>query len=288
MKLVRYSKGGAAAQAGLLFGDKVVPVSAVLPDAPSDTKALIAGWDEIAPKLGGAENSDAAIALADVTLLAPVTAPEKIMAIGLNYADHVEEAKSAGVTAPEHQIWFCKMPSSLNDPFGDVEKPKASVKLDYEVEMVAVIGKGGRDISAEDAPGAIFGYAVGNDVSARDWQMKTPQWVLGKSFDTHAPVGPCIVTADEIGDPHRLDIKCYVNGELRQNSNTKHLIFRVWDQIEELSKVMTLKPGDLIFTGTPGGVGMAMGEAGLLKAGDTVRCEIEELGSIENKVIDQP
>ena len=207
------------------------------------------------------------------------------MAIGLNYKDHIEESKSAGVVAPKDQVWFCKMPSSINGPFDDIEYPKVTEKLDYEVEMVAVIGKGGRHISRDDAPGAVFGYCVGNDVSVRDWQLRTPQWVLGKSFDTHAPFGPAITTADEIGDPHRLAVKCYVNGDLRQNSNTKHLLFNVWDQIEELSKVMTLKPGDLIFTGTPGGVGMAMGPDGMLKVGDKVRCEIDELGAIENTVV---
>jgi len=144
---------------------------------------------------------------------------------------------------------------------------------------------GGGHISREDAPNHVFGYAVGNDVSVRDWQLKTAQWVVGKSFDTHAPIGPSIVTADEIGDPHRLSIKCWVNGELRQNSNTKHLIFNIWDQLAELSQAMTLKPGDIIFTGTPGGVGMGMKPPNFLRPGDTVRCEIEDIGAIESKVV---
>ena len=283
MKLVRFSRNGSTATAGLLVDDKVVAISDIVADAPTDTKEIIAMWDTLAPKLEGAKGT---IAVSDVTLHAPVDNPEKVMAIGLNYKDHIAEAAAAGVVAPEHQIWFTKMPSSINDPYGDVEFPKSGTKLDYEIEMVAVIGKGGRNISKEDAPNAIFGYAVGNDVSMRDWQMKTPQWVLGKSFDTHGPFGPAITTADEVGDPHRLDIKCHLNGELRQNSNTKHLLFTVWDQIEELSKVMTLKPGDVIFTGTPGGVGMAMPD-GLMKVGDVVRCEIEELGYIENKIVAQ-
>lgn len=281
MKLVRFSQSGGAPVVGLLIDEAVVALSDVVADAPTDAKAVIAAWDALAPQLAGATGK---IALSDVTLHSPIDAPEKIMAIGLNYSDHIEESKSAGVKPPENQVWFTKIPSSLNDPFGDVQFPKAGSKLDYEVEMVAVIGKGGRHISREDAPGAVFGYCVGNDVSMRDWQMKNPQWVLGKSFDTHAPIGPAITTADEVGDPHRLAIKCYLNGDLRQNSNTKFLLFNVWDQIEELSKVMTLKPGDLIFTGTPGGVGMAM-EDGLMKVGDTVRCEIEELGAIENKIV---
>jgi len=287
MKIVRFSKNGGVAEIGILEGETVVPLSAIAKDAPTDMKTLVANWDRIAPSLGGAENSAAAMALCDVKLLAPVDAPEKMMAIGLNYKDHIEESKSAGVVAPKDQVWFCKIPSSINDPFGDVEYPRVSEKLDYEVELVAVIGKGGKNISRQDAPGCVFGYAVGNDVSARDWQLRTQQWVLGKSFDTHAPFGPAITTADEIGDPHRLQIKCFVNGDLRQNSNTKHLLFNIWDQIEELSKVMTLKPGDIIFTGTPGGVGMASAPDGYLKVGDVVRCEIEELGAIENRIVAQ-
>lgn len=282
MKLVRFSQGNAAPQAGLLVGDAVVAISQIVADAPSDTKEIIAAWDDIAPKLAGAKGT---IPLADVKLHAPVAAPEKIMAIGLNYTDHIEEAASAGVKAPENQIWFSKMPSSVNGPYDDVQFPKAGNELDYEIEMVAVIGKGGRHISREDAPSAVFGYCVGNDVSMRDWQMKNPQWVMGKSFDTHAPFGPAITTSDEVGDPHRLAVKCYLNGELRQNSNTKFLLYNVWDQIEELSKVMTLKPGDLIFTGTSGGVGMATKPDGYMKVGDVCRCEIEELGAIENKIV---
>ena len=285
MKLVRYSKGGADGVPGILVGDKVVPLAALAPDAPTDMRAVIAGWDAIAPKLKGAESSDAAIALSDVTLMAPVPDPQKIMAIGLNYTDHIEEAAAHGVKAPENQIWFSKMPSSVNGPFDPIEYPKAAGNLDYEIEMVAVIGKGGKNISKADAPKAVFGYCVGNDVSVRDWQMKNPQWVLGKSFDTHAPFGPAITTADEVGDPHRLGIRCLVNGDLRQNSNTKFLLFNVWDQIEELSKVMTLNPGDIIFTGTSGGVGMATAPEGYLKVGDVVRCEIDELGAIEATVV---
>jgi ureidoglycolate lyase len=142
------------------------------------------------------------------------------------------------------------------------------------------MGKGGRHITTNQAPLSVFGYCVGNDVSARDWQLATPQWVLGKSFDTHEPYGPWITTSDEIGDPHRLAIRCLVNGAMRQNSNTRHLIFSVWDQIAHISHAMTLNPGDLIYTGTPGGVGMATRT--FLKAGDRVRCEADGLGFIEN------
>jgi 2-keto-4-pentenoate hydratase/2-oxohepta-3-ene-1,7-dioic acid hydratase in catechol pathway len=156
-----------------------------------------------------------------------------------------------------------------------------STSVDYEVELVFIMGKRSRYVSKSDAARHIFGYCVGNDVTARDWQMRTPQWVLGKSFDSHGPFGPWITTADEIGDPHRLGIRSAVNGEVRQNSNTRELIFDVFAQVEYLSQVMTLEPGDVVFSGTPGGIGAAMKPPVFLKAGDRVRCEIDELGAIE-------
>lgn len=284
MKLVRFSEGGAAGQAGLLVGDRVVPIATLAPEAPTDINDLIAAWDSLSPRLAAASTAPG-IPLSGVRLLAPVPRPEKIMAIGLNYADHIAESAGAGVVTPKDQVWFAKMPSSINGPFDDVQHPRVTGKLDYEVELVAIIGMGGRHISREDAHRHVFGYAVGNDVSVRDWQLRTHQWVLGKSFDTHAVIGPAIVTADELGDPHGRAIKCFINGELRQNSNTRHLVFNVWDQIVELSQVMTLKPGDIIFTGTPGGVGMAMKPPSFLRPGDVMRCEIEGLGAIENRVV---
>ena len=148
-------------------------------------------------------------------------------------------------------------------------------------EMVAVIGTGGRRISAEKAASHVFGYCVGNDVTERMWQHRTPQWSLGKSFDTHAPIGPWITTSDEIDDPHALELRCLVNGEVRQASNTSHLVFDIWQQIEHLSQAMTLEPGDLIFTGTPGGIGAAMDPRVFLNPGDVVRCEIDGLGVID-------
>ena len=208
-----------------------------------------------------------------------------MLAIGLNYADHVRET---GRDMPDQQVWFGKLPNAVNGPFDPVQIPRASQRIDYEVELVAVIGRAGRHISAADAPAHVFGYCVGNDVSVRDWQRQTPQWLLGKSFDTHAPYGPWITTADEVGDPHRLGIRCLVNGELRQTSNTRELIFKIWDMIAHVSKAVTLQPGNLIFTGTPSGVGMAREPPHWLKAGDRVRCEIDELGAIENVMGPEP
>ena len=186
---------------------------------------------------------------------------------------------------PKEQVWFTKLPTSVNAPFAPVQMPKASNALDYEAELVAVIGKRCKHVPKERAHEVVFGYACGNDVTARDWQFKTPQWVLGKSFDTHAPFGPAIVTSDELGDPHNLGIRCIVNGETRQSSNTKHLVFNIWDQIACISQAMTLEPGDLIFTGTPGGVGIAAKPPRLLNVGDVMRVEIDRLGAIEARIV---
>ena len=186
--------------------------------------------------------------LSAVRLQAPIRRPGKIMAIGLNYADHIAES---GAETPKDQIWFSKAVTAANGPYDPIQVPKVSPFLDYEAELVAVIGKGGRHISKDAARAAVFGYCCGNDATERAWQHRTSQWVLGKSFDTHAPFGPWITTADEIADPHALSIRCLVNGEQRQSSNTRHLVFNLWDQIEQLSQAMTLEAGDLIYTGTP-------------------------------------
>jgi 2-keto-4-pentenoate hydratase/2-oxohepta-3-ene-1,7-dioic acid hydratase in catechol pathway len=268
MKLVRFSVNGRAAY-GLIEGDRIIELG------EGDTRDFIA----TAPRAKALNlASRPSHALKDVTLLAPIARPGKIFAIGLNYADHIAES---GVETPKEQVWFTKAVTAINAPFAPVQIPKASPFVDYEVELVAVIGKGGKHISREAAPAHVFGYCVGNDVTERLWQHRTPQWSLGKSFDTHAPIGPWITTADEVGDPHTLDLKCFVNGAERQGSNTRHLVFNLWDQIAQLSAAMTLEPGDLIFTGTPGGIGAAMDPRQFLKAGDVVRCEIEKLGHIE-------
>jgi 2-keto-4-pentenoate hydratase/2-oxohepta-3-ene-1,7-dioic acid hydratase in catechol pathway len=264
-------------------GERITALSELLPDAPTDMIALIRDWDRLRDAVAPS-SAQAGLPLAEVTLLAPIERPGKVLAIGLNYADHIAET---GNKPPEQQLWFSKASTSIHAPFAPIEVPKVSTQVDYEAELVAVIGKAGRHISVEDAPKHVFGYCVGNDVSVRDWQRQTPQWMLGKSFDTHGPIGPWITTADEIGEPHRLDIQCIVNGEVRQTSNTRHLVFNIWAQIEHLSKVMTLEPGDVIFTGTPGGVGLARKPPVFLAAGDKVVCEIAELGRIEAVMINE-
>jgi ureidoglycolate lyase len=286
MRLVRFSTGSSAARSGILIKDQVYALADLAPDAPRDTQDVISDWDNVKQAIsrhGGALPAGQPVEKA--TLHAPIQRPGKILAIGLNYADHIQEAKDAGHKIPTEQVWFCKHSTSVNDPYGGVQLPKVSDQLDYEVELVAVIGKAGRHISRQDAPAHVFGYAVGNDVTVRDWQWRTPQWMLGKSFDTHCPFGPAIVPSAEVSDPHSLGIRCFVNGELRQNSNTRHLVFNIWDQIAELSEAMTLEPGDLIFTGTPGGVGFGFTPPRPLVVGDMVRCEIDGIGAIENRVI---
>jgi 2-keto-4-pentenoate hydratase/2-oxohepta-3-ene-1,7-dioic acid hydratase in catechol pathway len=172
----------------------------------------------------------------------------------------------------------------VNGPTDDIVIPRLSHSVDYEAELVAVIGAGGKHIAKDVAHAAVFGYCCGNDVTERAWQRRTSQWIVGKSCDTHAPIGPWIVTADEVPDPHTLGIRCLVNGETRQDSNTKNMIFNVWDQIAFLSEAMTLEPGDLLFTGTPDGVGMAMKPPSFLKAGDRVRVEIDGLGALDARM----
>jgi ureidoglycolate lyase len=285
MRLVRFLTEGGRATPGILVDDRVIALADLVPDTPPDTIGIIDDWDRIKGSLATRPKLGLGAPLDEARLLAPIERPRKVLAIGLNYADHIEEAKDAGVKIPTEQVWFCKQPTSVNSPFGDVQKPIVSDQLDYEVELVAVIGKKGRHISPERAPDHVFGYAVGNDVTVRDWQQKTPQWMLGKSFDTHCPFGPSIVTSDEMGNPHELGLRCFVNGELRQNSNTRHLVFNLWQQIGELSHAMTLEPGDLIFTGTPGGVGFAFKPPKPLVIGDSVRCEIDKIGAIENRIV---
>ena len=279
MKLATFTTGSAS-ELGAVVGQKIVPLNRILPQLPTDMIGLIQSWPAVeAAVRAAADAATMTLDLDQVRLLAPIRRPGKIMAIGLNYADHIAES---GMGTPEHQVWFSKAPTSANGPFDPIDVPKVSQALDYEAEMVAVIGTGGRHISRANAASAVFGYCVGNDATERAWQHRTPQWVVGKSFDTHAPFGPWITPADEVPDPHALAIRCTVNGETRQDSNTRHLVFNVWDPLVHLSQAMTLEAGDLIFTGTPGGIGAAMKPMQFLKAGDRVRIEIETLGAIEN------
>jgi 2-keto-4-pentenoate hydratase/2-oxohepta-3-ene-1,7-dioic acid hydratase (catechol pathway) len=225
------------------------------------------------------------VALADVKLIAPVPRPGKYFGVGLNYADHIAET---GLEKPEFPTFFNKQITCVIGPGQPIHRPRISEKLDYEGELGFVIGRRCRHVSREQAKSVIGGYLICNDVSIRDWQARSETWTLGKSFDTHGPIGPWIVTPDEIGDPHDLYIKTWINAEQRQSSNTNQLIFDCYYLVEYLSTVMTLEPGDIVATGTSSGVGVKMKPRGYMKPGDVVRVEIEKIGVLENPVIEEP
>jgi 2-keto-4-pentenoate hydratase/2-oxohepta-3-ene-1,7-dioic acid hydratase in catechol pathway len=218
-----------------------------------------------------------------VKLLPPIPDPPKILCIGLNYRDHAAES---GAAIPREPVVFCKFSTALIGQGESIVVPAVSQKVDFEAELVLVIGKGGRYIPRSEALRHLAGCTVGHDVSARDWQHKDGnQWLLGKTFDTFAPVGPHLVTMDEVGDPHELGIRLRINGETMQDSRTSQLIFRADELIEYISKVVTLQVGDLIFTGTPPGVGAARKPPVWLKGGDVVEVEIDRLGVLRNPVV---
>ncbi|MGZ3245645.1 MAG: fumarylacetoacetate hydrolase family protein [Croceibacterium sp.] len=246
-----------------------------------DIHALITAGSEVLDDIRQrTANAQVRHAIADVHLLAPLR-PGKYLAIGMNYAKHVAEMGHA--ERPRYQYWFNKQTTCINGPFDPIE-PGVTEMLDYEVELAVVIGRAAKGVKAAQALDHVFGYLVANDVSARDWQRHSPTFTMGKSFDTHGPIGPWIVTADEIPDPQTLGLRCLVNGEIRQQSTTADMSFSVAEQIEYLSTAFTLEPGDLLATGTPEGVGAAMDPPGFLKPGDVVRCEIDGIGAIENRV----
>jgi 2-keto-4-pentenoate hydratase/2-oxohepta-3-ene-1,7-dioic acid hydratase in catechol pathway len=220
--------------------------------------------------------------MANITLRAPITRPGKIICIGLNYRDHAEEGKMA---IPEVPTVFCKFATSIIGPDVPIVLPKNSAKPDYEAEFVVVIGKRGRHIPEEKWRDYVFGYSILNDVSARDFQMATTQWTMGKTFDTFAPFGPEIVTADAIEDPHNLAISLTLSGEVMQSSNTGNMIFKIPQLIAFLSSVFTLEPGDIISTGTPAGVGFARKPPRWLRPGDEVIVRVEGIGELTNPVI---
>ena len=287
MKLTTFTDASET-RIGLVDGDSVVDLSVAAPALPKQMLAFLEAGDgamQEAHSALEAAGPNMRLPLGSVRLEAPIARPPKFLAVGLNYADHVAES---GMETPEHVMIFNKQSSCVTGPTDPVHVPRVSHVLDYEGELGFVIGKPGRHVSRENAADYIAGYLVVNDVTVRDWQFHTPTWTMGKSFDTHGPIGPWIVTTDEIVDPHQLSLRTYVNEELRQESNTKHLIFDCFYLVEHLSKAFTLEPGDVITTGTPGGAGIVRKPPQLLKAGDRVRVEIEGIGEIENPVIDEP
>jgi 2-keto-4-pentenoate hydratase/2-oxohepta-3-ene-1,7-dioic acid hydratase in catechol pathway len=282
MKLVRFSRGPDP-RIGVVVGDGVIDLIGAGCRAGAMIDIIRGGPDMLAEISVIAASTPATYALSDVRLLAPLERPGKYLAIGMNYRKHVEEAERLGVAEPKNQFWFNKQTSCISGPYDDID-PGVTEKLDYEVEIGVVIGRAAKRVSRDNALDHVFGYMVANDVSARDWQFHSPTFTLGKSFDTHGPIGPWIVTSDEISDPQTLDLRCWVNGERRQSSNSSQMIHSIADQIAYLSTAFTLEPGDILATGTPEGVGVGMEPQTFLIPGDVVRCEVERIGAIENRV----
>ena len=280
MRLATFTHA-ASTRLGLVVGDEIVDLAPA--GLPTEMIAFFATGAAGLEAARAASAKGPRLPLSAVKLEAPVLCPPEFLAVGLNYADHVEEAK---LERPKFPLFFNKQSSCVTGPFDPIHLPKVSDKLDYEGELAFVIGRKARHVPKARAHEVIAGYFICDDVSVRDWQFKAPTWTLGKSFDTHGPIGPYLVTPDEVGDPHQLTLSTWVNGERRQHSNTKQLIFDCFQCVETLSTVFTLLPGTIITTGTPGGTGAV---ARLyLKAGDVVKIAIDGLGEIENTVIPEP
>ncbi|HEX7378990.1 MAG TPA: fumarylacetoacetate hydrolase family protein [Pirellulales bacterium] len=280
MRLISY-QSSAGPRIAALRGEKYVDLAAGLPQSMRELLALgEAGLRRAAEAVAaGRELQPAEIQ----KLLAPVHDARKVICVGLNYADH---ARESGATPPDEPVLFNKFPTALRGHGEPIILPRVSHEVDYEAELVVVIGRGGRHIAREQALEHVAGYCPGHDVSARDWQLRKPgkQWLLGKTFDTFAPCGPALVTRDEAPNPGKLAIRMRLNGETMQDSNTDQFIFPVEELIAYISQVCTLEPGDLIFTGTPPGVGFARQPPRFLKPGDVAEVEIEGLGVLRNPV----
>lgn len=304
MKLLSYKKKkDKQYRIGFLWQDRVFDVQrnyeeytralkeSVKTSIPADPKEFFSGGFLSIEKAQKAfqwikkeENVDSSYSQSEVKLGPPHPDPDKIICVGLNYADHIEEMDHEEQKYP---VLFSKFSNALIGPEDPIEKNPLTDQLDYEVELVVMIGKEASHIKHTEAYDYVLGYTIGNDVSARDLQKRTPQWLQGKSLDRSTPIGPWLITKDDISDPENLQVRSYVNGELRQNSNTKFFIFDIPYLIEFISHLMTLKPGDLIFTGTPKGVGMGMTPKTFLQSGDVVTLEIEQIGTLENKIVEQ-
>ncbi|MEM2047073.1 MAG: fumarylacetoacetate hydrolase family protein [Candidatus Jordarchaeales archaeon] len=297
MKLVCFFRDGAQRVGVLVEGDVVVDLSFLLKDAVKELnmisilsagESLLERIREFALSLsdklqdGFLRDKRIAYSLADVKLMAPIPRPGKIICLGLNYSDHAEEA---GLKPPDEPVLFSKPATAVVGHDDPVIYPRVSSQVDYEVELAVVIGKKGKDITEEDAYEYVAGYTVFNDVSARDIQFRGIQWFRGKSFDTFAPMGPCLTLKDEIPDPHNLKMQMRVNGEVRQKGSTKNMIFKIPYLLSFISAGMTLEPGDVIATGTPSGVGIYSKPQKLLKPGDVMEATIEKIGTLRNKVV---
>lgn len=266
-------------------GLDVIDLKAYDPSMPSTMKELLELGDKgLETARRALDSGQCVVKRSDIKLLSPVVAPEKVVCVGMNYRDHCLEQNAP---IPKEPIVFSKFPSAITGPYDDILLPTESQEVDWEVELAFVIGRKGKHIKEEDALSHVAGFTIANDVSARDWQMKRngKQWLLGKTFDTFCPLGPALVTTDAVTDPHKLGIRCLVNGETVQDSSTEQMIFGIEKLVAWVSRFMTLSPGDIFLTGTPPGVGVFRTPPVFLKKGDVVECQIEQLGSIINKVV---
>jgi 2-keto-4-pentenoate hydratase/2-oxohepta-3-ene-1,7-dioic acid hydratase in catechol pathway len=282
VRLCRFAPAGGNPALGIVEGNEVIDLSSTA--APAEPAAAL---DELGPeKLAALATNAPRLPLAEVRLLAPAS-PRKYLAIALNYRDHIAEM---GMEAPEVPVFFNKQVTCVVGPGADVHMPRVSTFLDYEAELAIVIGKRCRHVPVERAHEVIAGYTCANDVSVRDWQGRAQTMTIGKSFDTHGPLGPWLVTADELGDPGDLAIRCTVDDEARQDARTSEMVFDCFQQVSHLSEAFTLEPGDVIATGTPSGVGLGRQPVrdNLLHVGDTVRVEIEGIGELVNTVVEEP
>jgi 2-keto-4-pentenoate hydratase/2-oxohepta-3-ene-1,7-dioic acid hydratase in catechol pathway len=282
VRLCRFERSGGGAALGVVEGDEVADLSgAGLPAEPAGALTEV-GQERLAELVAKAPR----LALADLRLLAPAT-PRKYLAIALNYAEHVEEL---GMEPPEVPTFFNKQVTCVVGAGAEIHMPRVSTFLDYEAELAVVIGRRCRHVPVDRAHEVIAGYTCANDVSVRDWQGRAKTMTIGKSFDTHGPLGPWLVTEDELGDPHDLAIRCTVDGELRQDSNTSEMIFDCFQQVSHLSEAFTLEPGDVIATGTPSGVAIGRKPIrdNLLEVGSTVEVEVEAIGKLTNTVVAEP
>ena len=283
MRLVSFSLAGGVPRPGLVVGDEVVDLSDPATGLPSTMRELLAlGPDGLEAAGAAVAGGAARHALAGVRRHAPVPDPPAILAIGMNYRAHVAEM---GREPPEWQYWFNKQRTSIAGPGDDIVLPAVSDMVDYEGELAMVIGRRCQHVPADRAHEVVAGYTIVNDVSARDWQWRTPTFTVGKSFDTHAPCGPELVTGDELGDPGALTIRTWVNDELRQDSTTADMIFGCAAMIAYLTTAFPLEPGTVIATGTPAGVGAGLDPPRFLSGGDTVRIAIEGIGELSNPVV---
>jgi 2-keto-4-pentenoate hydratase/2-oxohepta-3-ene-1,7-dioic acid hydratase in catechol pathway len=279
MKLARFRADDDSIRIGRVDGDRITDITAA---AGPSLRAILPQLSALAEPLS--EASGDSFPVDAVTLLAPIDEPQKYLGIGMNYRQHAKEAAQAGIPTPTSQLWFNKQVSCVGGPHDPIVKPDISDELDYEIELGVVIGQRCKNVPVERARSIIAGYLVTNDVSVRDWLMqRSPTFTLGKSFDTHGPMGPWLTTDDEIADPLALRMQLRVNGELRQDWPTSDMIYDIYEQIAYLTTVFTLMPGDVLATGTPAGIGAPTGN--FLKVGDVVRAEIEGLGAIENTVV---